>query len=222
MLAPPVPLAYDARQRMGAMNMLAMVKDRAAALAVFDPQYRGILDKMKYGNEGARQAGRAALPQQGYRAIVAILDELERVLRPGGHVLLWMDKFAAAEGHHAHWVPEGLRRVDLISWNKGRPGMGRRSRCRTEFMLILQKPPTGTKGMWLDRGIDDCWTEQADRTGHPHAKPLQLTQRIIRTVTKRGDLVIDPCAGGYGVLESCRATGRRFLGCDIAGDDDGV
>ena len=28
----------------------------------FDPQHRGVLDKLAYGNEGARQKGRVGLP----------------------------------------------------------------------------------------------------------------------------------------------------------------
>jgi hypothetical protein len=33
-----------------------------APLVFFDPQYRGVLDMLKYGNEGARQKGRFNLP----------------------------------------------------------------------------------------------------------------------------------------------------------------
>lgn len=209
----------NARQRMGAATMLAEVPDRSATLAFFDPQYRGVLDKMKFGNEGARQKGRALLPQMGYAAIRAIAGELARVLKPSGNLCLWVDKFTVAEGHHRGWLGEtGLKVVELIHWNKGRMGMGRRARCRSEYLVIAQKPPTRA---WRDHGIEDTWLEQSDRSGHPHAKPLALQQRLIREMTKRGDLVVDPCAGGYGVLEACRATGRQFMGCDIAGEHDG-
>lgn len=220
MLAPSPKFALNTRHRAGAMSMLATLPYGCAALAVFDPQYRGVLDRQKYGNEGARQIRRAQLPSMSYGAITAVLTELERVLKPSGHVVLWADKFTVASGHHCRWVPEGLETVGMIAWNKGRPGMGWRERCRTEYALILQKPPLRAKGVWTDKSLDDCWLEQVDTREHPHAKPLMLTQRLIKAVTKRGDLVVDPCAGGYGVLQSCQATGRRFIGCDIAGPQD--
>lgn len=209
----------DVRQRADGRDLLRSVPPGSAPLVIFDPQYRSILDKQGYGNEGARQKGRARLPQMSERTIFEFVSLVERTLAPRGHLLLWLDKFSVADKDQMRWFRRGstLRTVDLIAWNKGRPGMGQRTRGRTEYLMILQREPLRAKGVWRDHGIDDCWIEQADRSSHPHAKPLQLTQRLVRCLTARGDLVVDPAAGGYGVLESCRATGRRFLGCDVEG-----
>lgn len=58
--------------------------------------------------------------------------------------------------------------------------------------------------------------------GHPHAKPMGLEKALISAVTETGDYVLDPCAGGYTVLEACRQTGRNFIGGDIIyGDTEG-
>jgi site-specific DNA-methyltransferase (adenine-specific) len=146
-----------------------------------------------------------------------LIREIGRVLKPSAHLFLWVDKFMIGEGRHARLLaaaPE-LRIVDILCWNTLRFGMGRRLRCTTEYLVVAQKPPIRAKGVWTDRAIRDCWTEQSDRDVHPHAKPSQLTERLIRAVTRRGDLVVDPCAGGYGVLEACRLSGREFVGCDI-------
>ena len=40
------------------LELLKQIEDSSIALCFFDPQYRGVLDKMKYGNEGERQKGR--------------------------------------------------------------------------------------------------------------------------------------------------------------------
>ena len=37
------------------MKLLSKLADSSIHLAFFDPQYRGVLDKMQYGNEGERQ-----------------------------------------------------------------------------------------------------------------------------------------------------------------------
>lgn len=207
----------NARQQMSGYTLLRALPDRSASLAVFDPQYRAILDKMGYGNEGKnRERDRAALTAMTEKTIAHYIEEIERVLKPSAHLLLWVDKFIVAEGRHLSFFRySNLARVDLICWNKMRPGMGRRARCRSEYLVVAQKLPTRAAGVWTDHRIDDCWPEQSDRSLHPHAKPHQLTERLIRAVTKRKDLVVDPCAGSYGVLEACRLSGREFVGCDL-------
>lgn len=207
----------NARQRMDAVELLEAIPNRIAVMFFFDPQYRAVLDKMKFGNEGAKQVQRARLPSMNDPDISFVIEEAHRVLKPSGHLMLWMDKFSLASGHWHRWVRRspGLEVVDLIAWNKLRPGMGRRARCVTEYLAVLQKKPTRAKDVWTDHRITDSWMESSDRRIHAHAKPHVLTERLIRACTERGDLVVDPCAGGYGVLEACRASGREFIGGDL-------
>lgn len=209
----------NARQKMNGVDLFEALPDRIAALVFCDPQYRTVLDKLAFGNEGARQKGRAALPQMTDSDIAFFVSEAARVLRPSGHLALWMDKFSLAEGVYRRWLRRAttLDVVDLIAWNKMRPGMGRRARCQTEYLVIAQKHPVRAQGVWTDHAISDSWSEHHDRGVHPHCKPFRLTERIIRAVTSRDDLVVDPCAGGYGVLNACLESGRIFLGCDLNG-----
>lgn len=208
----------NVRQKMDGIALLEALPDRIASLAFLDPQYRDVLDKLAYGNEGAKQKGRAALPQMTSDTIAFFLEEIARVLRPSGHAFLWVDKFTIAEGLWRRWIRRtAFEVVDLIAWNKMRPGNGYRTRGVTEYCVVLQKPPKVAKGVWTDHSIRDSWSEFADRERHAHCKPYLLTERLIRSVTDRDDLVLDPCAGGYGVLEACRQTGRHFIGCDLNG-----
>lgn len=220
-----LPLKRNVRQQMNGMRLLSAIPDHAAKLVIFDPQYRTGLDKLKFGNEGARQIGRAKLPQMTDFDIVLFIEEIARVLKPSAYLLLWCDKFAIGSGQHLRYLartPE-LKVVDLIAWNKMSIGMGRRARCVTEYLVVVQKLPIRAKGTWSDHRIPDGWPEAKNSPRHPHAKPHRLTETLIRATTKRGDLVIDPCAGGYGVLTACIASGREFLGCDlIGGNDDGM
>lgn len=214
----------NARNVMGGIGLLRSLRAGTAKVAFFDPQYRAILDHQKYGNEGTkREVRRAELPHMTDRVIGAFVEEIARVLAPSGHLFFWVDKFMIGTGHHLRYLgrtPE-LGVVDVIHWNKTRPGMGRRARCSSEYVIVLQKAPQRAKDIWTDHRLGDAWTEQADRSRHPHAKPHVLTERLIRAVTKRGDLVVDPCAGSYVVLEACQASGREFMGCDLIGEEDG-
>jgi site-specific DNA-methyltransferase (adenine-specific) len=210
-------LKRNARQRMDGLHMLAELESESAALVIYDPQHREVLDRLKFGNEGARQKKRAKLPHLTTAEIQVFMSHIERVVKPSGHAAIWMDKFLLATGGFTVWLQHApnLKTVELIAWNKMKIGMGRRARCTTEYLMIFQKPPLRAKDIWTDRGIPDCWSEPRETRLHAHQKPEKLTERLIKAITKPGDLVVDPCAGGYGVLEACRATDRQFLGCDL-------
>jgi site-specific DNA-methyltransferase (adenine-specific) len=213
----PLQIEPNVRQKMDGHTLLRSLGSSSVKLTFFDPQYRSVLDKQRYGNEGARQKGRAALASMTNEDIIRFMRQIERVLVPSGHVMLWVDKFMLGEATHrqilAHFPK--LQLVDIIFWNKARPGMGRRSRYCTEPVLVVQKEPIRAKGIWTDHSLCDSWTEYSDRSAHAHAKPLVLMTRLIKAVTKRGDLVCDPCAGSYGVMRCCAETGRTFVGCDL-------
>jgi len=53
------------------------------------------------------------------------------------------------------------------------------------------------------------------KRNHPHQKPQGLIKAIIEATTEAGDLIVDPCAGSFMVLEVCQETKREFLGCDL-------
>jgi len=48
----------------------------------------------------------------------------------------------------ADWLKKtDLAIVDMVVWNKGRIGMGYRTRRSSEYLLILQKTPIKSKGI---------------------------------------------------------------------------
>jgi site-specific DNA-methyltransferase (adenine-specific) len=210
-------LQFNVAQRSDALELLQALPDCSAALVVFDPQHRSVLDHLKFGNEGERQRGRAALPAMTEAYIDDCLREAAQVLIAGGYVFLWADTFRVCEGDHLR-VAAALKCVDLIAWDNLRIGMGKRSRRRGDYALVLQKPPITAK-TWTDHGIPSRWAERVDRARHPHVKPAGLLERLIGAVTQPGDLVVDPAAGSFIVLEICQRLGRRFVGCDLAWDE---
>ncbi len=198
--------------------LASYIRDESMAAAFFDPQYRGVLDKLRYGNEGEKRGrARSSLRQMDIAAIKDFLVQYSRILRPSGHLFLWVDKFHLCTGV-TEWL-EGTRLnlVDMITWDKERIGMGYRSRRKAEYLLVLQKTPVRAKGCWSIHTIPDVWTEKTAKT-HPHAKPTGLQKALIEATTLPGDAVCDLAAGGYSVLACCRELGdRAFIGCDIAG-----
>ena len=216
----PRGFALNERNQAEGLQLLCALQPDSFPLCIFDPQYRGVLDKQKYGNEGSRQKERSFLPQMQEEQIISFLKEIDRILMPSGHLLLWMDKFHLCTGI-GHWLAgTGLKTVDLIVWNKMRIGMGYRTRRISEYCLVAQKAPLRAKGVWMAHDIPDVVLEKLE-SKFTHAKPINLQARLIEALTNAGDVVIDPAAGSYSVLEACRRTGRQFLGCDIRGEHKG-
>jgi len=54
-----------------------------------------------------------------------------------------------------------------------------------------------------------------NKRNHPHQKPRELIKALIEATTNQGDLIVDPCAGSFIVLEVCQETKREFLGRDL-------
>jgi len=179
---------------------------------------RTILDRQNYGNEGSgRQRERAELPQMGEPLIRKFIAEIERALIPSGHLMLWVDKYIMCSGINALLEGSALQLVDMVTWNKDRMGMGYRTRRFSEYLVIFQKPPVRAKGVWRLHDIPDVWTEKIENgdRNHPHAKPIGLQRKLISAVSNEGDVIVDPAAGGYSVLEAAKAEGRNFIGCDL-------
>ena len=202
---------------MDGRELLAELPTASYPLVIFDPQYRGVLDKLSYGNEGERQKERSQLTQMDEPTILDFIYQIDRVLAPSGHLFLWVDKFHLCEGVAPWLAGTSLQTVDLVTWDKGRIGMGYRTRRKSEYLLILQKTPTRAKGIWTVHDIPDVWFEKADGK-HPHRKPARLQAALINAVTKSGDVVLDPAAGGLSVLRGAQLVGRQFLGADLEGD----
>ena len=210
----PASFQTNCRNRADGKAFLESLSANAFPLCIFDPQYRGVLDRQKYGNEGERQKDRAARVQMSEEVIKSFIAEIDRVLIGSGHLLLWMDKYHLCTGVGAWLEGTELQTVDLIVWNKMRIGMGYRTRRTSEYCLVLQKKPLRAKGVWKAHDIPDVWNEKLPSRGG-HAKPVGLQSRLVECLTNPGDVVIDPAAGTFTVLEACRATKRTFLGCDL-------
>jgi site-specific DNA-methyltransferase (adenine-specific) len=209
------PFSPNTIQHGDALTLLRSLSNACTPLVLFDPQFRAMLDKLKFGNEGERQRGRARLPAMSENYIDGCCLEIGRVLKPSGYLMRWLDTFGLVEAHHLRIPREHLAPVDLIAWDCERMGMGKRSRRRGDYLLVLQKPPTRARVTWRDHSIPDRWPEKVERKLHPHIKPIGLIARLIAATTEVGDLVVDPAAGSFVVMRAARELGRNFIGCDL-------
>ena len=212
--------SMNAKNHADGLVLISDIKDSCISAVFFDPQYRGILDKLKYGNEGKlRGKSRSSLPQMDETIIIRFINGINRVLKDSGHLFLWVDKFHLCQGVLDWFHDTNLHLVDMIVWDKGKIGMGYRTRRKSEYLIIFQKSPVKAKSCWTDHTIPDVWEEKTEKI-HPHSKPIELQKRLIAATTSEGDVILDPAAGGFSVLTACEETGRNFIGSDLVYGED--
>jgi site-specific DNA-methyltransferase (adenine-specific) len=84
-----------------------------------------------------------------------------------------------------------------------RPDRGDSNIAKEEFMA-------GTLSVW------DIPPESAKRIGHPAPFPVPLADRLIRLLSFKGDVILDPFMGSGTTAVAAVQSGRKFVGYDIS------
>jgi DNA modification methylase len=70
--------------------------------------------------------------------------------------------------------------------------------------------------------LQDLWTDispiiagAAERLGYPTQKPVALLERIIRSSSNEGDVVLDPFCGCGTAVDAAERLGRKWIGIDV-------
>jgi hypothetical protein len=89
---------------------------------------------------------------------------------------------------------------------------------------------TSNGGLRLKRYLDDAkgipaqalWddippinSQSSERLGYPTQKPVALLERIIKTSSNEGDLVLDPFCGCGTTIHAAEKLNRRWIGIDV-------
>ena len=71
--------------------------------------------------------------------------------------------------------------------------------------------------------LQNVWTDvprigntSSERIGYPTQKPLALLERIVKTSSHEGDVVLDPFCGCATACVAAENLGRRWIGIDIS------
>ena len=67
--------------------------------------------------------------------------------------------------------------------------------------------------VWSDVEAVRSWHEE--KQGYPTQKPVALLERIIRSSTNEGDIVLDPFCGCGTALIAAQGLGRQWIGIDV-------
>ena len=73
----------------------------------------------------------------------------------------------------------------------------------------------------LGKNPSDVWeipnvkANHIEKTEHPCQFPIAIPQRLIKALTKPGDVVMDPFSGSGTTAVACVLENRKFIGCEL-------
>jgi DNA modification methylase len=163
------------------------------------------------------------------------LVELRRVLKPTGSIYLHCD---GAAGHYLKILMDAVfgseNFLNDIAWCYGLGGSSRRYLPRKHDSILwysrtpnghyfapAMTPATSARMAGQDKKVPDYWLIPTinnmahERTGYPTQKPEALLERIIRSSSRPGDLVLDPFCGSGTTIVVAQRLGRRWVGIDM-------
>jgi DNA modification methylase len=106
-----------------------------------------------------------------------------------------------------------FRLRELLVWDKRQIGFGTDFRRAYECILVLEKG----RPHYREKSIPTLLSVQRVSTQlHPHAKPVELLERLIRASSDPGGLVFDPFVGSGSTGVASRNLGRHFIGIEIS------
>jgi hypothetical protein len=151
------------------------------------------------------------------------VDELaefaSRVLVEGGLLVtytgqFWLYKVLSALSTHLQY-----RWCNASVWD-GTGNVAHMGGCEQRNGRVISKwKPilVYSKGEWTKERewIDVSFVNKKEKDWHPDQQPLEEVEWLVRYFSEKGDLVVDPCAGGFTTAVACRNLGRGCISCDI-------
>jgi len=102
----------------------------------------------------------------------------------------------------------------LVIWKKHNFGLGWAFRHQHEMILVLEKgKPKYNLTDFSD--VQKASHINHNKTNHPHEKPIDLLEKMIRHSSKKGNIVLDPFAGSGSTCKACRKLKREWIGIEL-------
>lgn len=148
----------------------------------------------------------------------ALAEGCYSALRPGGTAIIFYDMWKLTDLRDA-MESAGFKMLRLVEWVKTNPVPVNSKRFylnnSRELAVAAVKDGKPTFNAAQHTGRYEYPIPQHSNRIHPTQKNDDLVRDLIEMHTNRGDMVIDPFAGGGTTLIAAAMTGRSAAGCDI-------
>ncbi|EII5649547.1 site-specific DNA-methyltransferase, partial [Vibrio parahaemolyticus] len=146
------------------------------------------------------------------------------------HYRKWTTRIKAFQRNHdtIYWYAKqeanSNRKYDVIAYEEPSEGTLKRWKGKKQIATFDEsgkRMAAETSEVSSGAPMSDVWKDisiinpaAVERVGYPTQKPEALIDRIIRSVTNEGDLVLDAFAGSGTTCAVAEKTGRRWIGID--------
>jgi site-specific DNA-methyltransferase (adenine-specific) len=233
----PLPVAANWQDAVFCQSSEALpIPDNSVALAFTSPPYNN-------GKEYDRD-----MTLEEYLGLIGrVGQEVYRVLKPGGRyggnvANLGRKPYIPLHAYFYQVHQEvGFLPMGEIIWRKARGANGNcawgswcsakspRLRDIHEYLLVFAKANysrpdrgvsdvTGEEFMEATLSVWEIPAEMAERVGHPAPFPVALAERVIKLLSYRDDVVLDPFMGSGSTCVAAARLGRRYVGFDISSE----
>lgn len=192
--------------------------DSLTVLRQMEPEsVDAVITDPPYGINYVSQTG--AKVKNDTAPFIWFLYDAFRVLKPGGSIICFT-RWDVQQTFIDAMKIAGFKVKSEVIWDKVLHGMGDTAAA---FAPSHENIIFAIKGKYSFPGHRprDLVTYQklaSSQMIHPTEKPVGLLTNLISSVTKPGDLIVDPFAGSGSTCVAAKKTGRRFIGIEL--DDE--
>ncbi len=191
------------------LNVLREIPDNCIDAVIADPPY------------GINYESRTGVKiQNDKNPFIWFLYDAFRVLKPNGGALVCFTRWDVQQAFMNAAKIAGFDIKSELIWNKVYHGMGDH---KAQFAPSHENIIFAVKGKFAfpggrPRDLLTCEKLNSAHMVHPTEKPVELMKDIITSITREGDIILDPFAGSGSALVAAKQTGRRYIGIEL---DDG-
>lgn len=192
--------------------------DSLTVLRQMEPEsVDAVITDPPYGINYVSQTG--AKVKNDTAPFIWFLYDAFRVLKPGGSIICFT-RWDVQQTFIDAMKLAGFKVKSEVIWDKVIGGQGD---LKAQFSPSHENITFAIKGKYSFPGHRprDLVTYQklaSSQMIHPTEKPVGLLTNLISSVTKPGDLIVDPFAGSGSTCVAAKKTGRRFIGIEL--DDE--
>ena len=187
-----------------ALHLLKEFPDKSIDLVVTDPPYG---DNTSYGRYNRTIAG-----NEHPLIALAVMAACYRLLKANTSAYMFCGSrhLGFLQSFFEHYTKYAIR--DVIIWDKTLRGQGYGFRRQYECILVLEKG----KPRYRNPGLPNVLRFQRVRAiRHPHEKPVELIETLIRQSSGEGGVVLDPFIGSGTTALAALELNRQYVGIEL-------
>uniref|UniRef100_A0A6C0FD10 DNA methylase N-4/N-6 domain-containing protein n=1 Tax=viral metagenome TaxID=1070528 RepID=A0A6C0FD10_9ZZZZ len=203
-----------------AIKLMKNIKNNSIDLIHTDPPYKNY--------QSQRTIKKQKEIKKGGFSFEWLMNEVNRVLKPGKHFYIWCDAKTFSDAYVALQNTKGLVYKNMIIWVKNNHGSGdlksgfapQHEICifghKGKGIQFYSKRPSDVLYKKSDNGCISFYNKvSASRAGHPTVKPHEIIVKFIEASTKKGEVVLDMYAGSFSTAKAAKDLGRKSISFEL-------